>query len=50
MAEQLWIHNGAAFGLIGRLFVFAAGFAPLALFISGGIMWLKKRPGRIRAG
>ena len=48
MAEQLWIHNGSAFGLIGRLFVFAAGFAPLALFISGGIMWLKKRPGRIR--
>jgi uncharacterized iron-regulated membrane protein len=50
LAEQLWIHNGATFGLIGRLFVFATGFAPLALFISGGIMWLKKRPGRIRTG
>ena len=50
LAEQLWIHNGATFGLIGRLFVFATGFAPLALFISGAIMWLKKRPGRIRTG
>ncbi|MET4478222.1 PepSY-associated TM helix domain-containing protein [Bradyrhizobium sp. F1.13.3] len=50
LAEQLWIHNGATFGLVGRLFVFAAGFAPLVLFISGGIMWLKKRPGRIRLG
>jgi uncharacterized iron-regulated membrane protein len=50
LAEQLWIHNGATFGLFGRLFVFAAGFAPLVLFISGGIMWLKKRPGRIRLG
>lgn len=49
MAEQLWFHNGAAFGLIGRLFVFAAGFAPLALFVSGLMMWLKKRPGRMRA-
>ncbi|MDI2072369.1 PepSY-associated TM helix domain-containing protein, partial [Bradyrhizobium sp. Mp27] len=50
LAEQLWIHNGAAFGLIGRLLVFAAGFAPLALFISGAIMWLKKRPARIKTG
>ncbi|MFB9262533.1 PepSY-associated TM helix domain-containing protein [Bradyrhizobium erythrophlei] len=46
MTEQLWLHNGATFGLIGRLLVFTAGFAPLALFISGGIMWLKKRPAR----
>ncbi|MGY8705431.1 PepSY-associated TM helix domain-containing protein [Bradyrhizobium sp. 18BD] len=49
LAEQLWLHNGAAFGLAGRLLVFAAGFAPLVLFISGWIVWLKKRPGRIRA-
>jgi uncharacterized iron-regulated membrane protein len=43
MTEQLWIHNGSTFGLFGRLLVLAAGFAPLALFISGGIMWFKKR-------
>ena len=43
MTEQLWLHNGAAFGLCGRLLMFAAGFTPLFLFISGGIMWLKKR-------
>ncbi|MBR1176011.1 PepSY domain-containing protein [Bradyrhizobium sp. KB893862 SZCCT0404] len=49
LAEQLWIHNGATFGLPGRLLVFAAGFAPLVLFVSGAIMWLKRRPGRIRA-
>ena len=46
LAEQLWLHNGAAFGLMGRLLVFTAGFAPLALFVSGLIMWLKRRPGR----
>jgi uncharacterized iron-regulated membrane protein len=43
MTEQLWIHNGSTFGLFGRLLVLAAGFAPLTLFISGGIMWFKKR-------
>lgn len=46
LAEQLWLHNGATFGFAGRLLVFAAGFAPLALFVSGLIMWLKRRPGR----
>lgn len=50
LAEQLWLHNGAAFGLVGRLVVFTVGFAPLVLFISGVIMWLKRRPGRIRTG
>jgi len=47
LAEQLWLHNGAAFGLTGRLLVFTAGFVPLALFVSGLIMWLKRRPGRM---
>jgi len=50
LAEQLWLHNGATFGFAGRLLVFAAGFAPLALFFSGAIMWFKKRPARMRAG
>lgn len=50
LAEQLWLHNGATFGFAGRLLVFAAGFAPLALFVSGAIMWLRKRLARMRAG
>jgi uncharacterized iron-regulated membrane protein len=48
MTEQLWIHNGSTFGLYGRLLVFVTGFVPLALFITGGIMWLKKRSGKIK--
>jgi uncharacterized iron-regulated membrane protein len=43
MTEQLWFHNGATFGLCGRVLMCAAGFTPLFLFISGGTMWLKKR-------
>ena len=43
MTEQLWIHNGSTFGLFGRLLVFTIGFVPLALFFTGGVMWLKKR-------
>jgi uncharacterized iron-regulated membrane protein len=42
MTEQLWLHNGATFGLVGRLLVFLAGFAPLALVISGWMIWLGK--------
>lgn len=42
MTEQLWLHNGATFGLVGRLLVFMAGFAPLALVISGWMIWLGK--------
>jgi uncharacterized iron-regulated membrane protein len=48
MTEQLWIHNGSTLGLFGRLLVLTAGFAPLALFISGGIMWFKKRSTKSR--
>lgn len=43
MTEQLWLHNGSTFGLFGRLLVFTTGFAPFALFVTGGLMWLKKR-------
>lgn len=46
MTEQLWLHNGASFRLIGRLLVFLAGLAPLALVVSGGIIWFNKRTGR----
>lgn len=46
LTEQLWLHNGATFGLFGRLLVFAAGFAPLTLFISGGMIWFNRRSAR----
>ncbi len=40
---QFPLHNGEAFGLIGRLIVFFSGFVPLVLFITGLLIWLKKR-------
>lgn len=46
LTEQLWLHNGSTFGLTGRLFVFAMGFAPLALFVTGFAMWRNKRQAR----
>lgn len=46
VTEQLWLHNGATFGAIGRLLVFAAGFAPLALFLSGFMAWRSRRLAR----
>jgi uncharacterized iron-regulated membrane protein len=48
LTEQLWLHNGATFGLIGRLVIFVSGFAPLALFFTGFVMWRKKRVARTR--
>jgi uncharacterized iron-regulated membrane protein len=46
VTEQLWLHNGATLGFIGRVLVFAAGFAPLALFVSGFWAWRNKRLAR----
>lgn len=39
----IWpLHNGEAFGFIGRILWCVAGFVPLALYISGLIRWLHK--------
>lgn len=46
LTEQLWLHNGATFGFIGRLLAFASGFAPLALFFTGFVVWRNKRLAR----
>jgi uncharacterized iron-regulated membrane protein len=46
MTEQLWLHNGATFGFVGRLLVFACGFMPLVLFITGFLIWRNKRQSR----
>lgn len=41
--EQLWLHNGATFGLAGRIVVFLTGFVPLILFLTGFVIWRNKR-------
>lgn len=48
MTEQLWLHNGATFGLFGRLIIFASGFVPLVLFVTGFVVWRGKQ--RARSG
>lgn len=40
---QLPLHNGEAFGLIGRSIVFVTGLLPLALLITGFLIWRHKR-------
>lgn len=40
---QIPLHNGEAFGLIGRWIVFIAGLVPLVLYITGFRIWLLKR-------
>ena len=37
------LHNGEAFGLPGRIIVFAAGFVPMILYVTGLMMWWRKR-------
>lgn len=43
MTEQLWLHNGSSFGLLGRLLVFASGLVPLILFVTSFQVWWSKR-------
>jgi uncharacterized iron-regulated membrane protein len=46
---QLPLHNGEAFGLIGRLIVFVTGLLPLALLVTGFLIWRhKRRAARLR--
>ena len=37
------LHNGEAFGLIGRWIVFVCGFVPLILYVTALRMWWLKR-------
>jgi uncharacterized iron-regulated membrane protein len=48
MTEQLWLHNGSSFGLLGRLLVFASGFVPLILFVTSFQVWWSKRRRRAK--
>jgi uncharacterized iron-regulated membrane protein len=47
-AWQLPLHNGEALGTFGRCLVFLAGLAPLGLFATGGLLWLRKSRSRAR--
>ncbi|QGM44341.1 PepSY-associated TM helix domain-containing protein [Methylocystis heyeri] len=46
MQWQWPLHSGRAFGMPGRLLVFATGLACPALFVTGVIRWLQKRRAR----
>ncbi|MDR6306319.1 putative iron-regulated membrane protein [Nitrobacter vulgaris] len=48
MTGQLWLHNGSAFGLLGRLLVFATGFVPLILFVTSFQIWRWRRAAKNR--
>lgn len=46
MAWQFPLHNGEAFGLAGRWVVFFAGLAPAVLYVTGVLLWRRKRRAR----
>jgi uncharacterized iron-regulated membrane protein len=47
-ASQFPLHNGEAFGLLGRWLVFFTGLAPAALYVTGLLLWWRKRTARRR--
>lgn len=47
LAWQLPLHNGSAFGLPGRILIFAMGFVPLLMAITGTAIWWRKRRSRL---
>jgi uncharacterized iron-regulated membrane protein len=46
MTAQLWIHNGAMFGWPGRVLVLLSGLTLPGAFITGLLLWLRKRSAR----
>lgn len=49
-AWQFPLHNGEAFGLTGRWIIFAAGLAPGALYVTGIVLWWRRRLSQQRQG
>lgn len=43
LAWQYPLHNGEAFGLVGRWIILISGFIPPILYVTGLLMWLKRR-------
>lgn len=50
MAWQFPLHNGEAFGPVGRWVVFFAGLAPAALYATGLLLWRRKRKTKLQEG
>lgn len=48
IAWQFPLHNGEAFGLVGRWVVFAAGLTPAVLYVTGFLLWWRRRRSRKR--
>lgn len=46
-AWQFPLHNGEAFGLLGRWLVFVIGLVPGLLYVTGFMMWWRRRRSRI---
>lgn len=42
-AWQFPLHNGEAFGLTGRWVVFLAGITPTVLYVTGALVWWRRR-------
>ncbi|MEW4486975.1 PepSY-associated TM helix domain-containing protein [Thalassoglobus sp. JC818] len=47
-AWQFPLHNGEAFGLFGRWVVFFLGLTPAILYVTGVVIWWRKRTSRKR--
>lgn len=45
-AWQFPLHNGEAFGLIGRWFVLVMGLVPSVLYVTGFLLWRRRRKPR----
>lgn len=43
---QFPLHSGEAFGLFGRLVVFLTGLTPAVLYVTGFLMWWRRRKSR----
>jgi uncharacterized iron-regulated membrane protein len=46
VAWQLPLHNGKAFGVVGRVVVCLLGFVPLIMAVTGIVIWLRKSRAR----
>lgn len=47
-AWQYPLHNGEAFGLVGRWIVFFSGLTPAVLYVTGFLVWWRKRKAKRR--
>ncbi|MEW4565066.1 PepSY-associated TM helix domain-containing protein [Bremerella sp. JC770] len=48
LAWQFPLHNGEAFGIVGRWSVFVLGIVPAILYVTGFLLWYRRRQSRLR--